>query len=479
MREWKPVGVFFVTALLIFAMAPIRANGLLGPDKTVFVDQKVYPHFNWASFDQDKVVSLGHYQYSTYWDSDKTLVVVRRDRRTDEVQTVRMPEYRLSSRDGHRNTVVGISPVDGRLHLSWDHHNNPLHYTKSRTGFVTDPPVHISPDDFEPEQELTPDAPQSVTYPRFVTDRQDHLFFTYRSGYSGNGRTVLARYQADTGQWRLVGDRVFAPDGNAYKPWDNSKTRNPYFHDILFGPEGRLHTIWTYREAGRSWASNHDLHYAYSPDGGVIWKNNDGQVIGDLGDRDPVDLADPGIVVQHIPVFSWLMNQCSMTVDSRGCPHVCTYHRENPYRPEELHHGPPAEIREQLRFHHYWRDPDGTWHSSGPLESKNCDMTPMSRPHIVTDEEDNLYMYWSTDGGFLCYVSFADRGWREGVCLRLTGPRYRVNDATKHDRRLLRRKGILSFTADPQGGRKGKGFAFLDFDIKRLRRRARELAAEW
>ncbi len=467
----------FVPVLLLPATAHASSDNTVSPDRVLVVDREVYPHFNWASFDQEKVASHGNFQYSAYWDSDKALVVVRRNWNTNQAQTVRLTDYRLSVRDSHRNAVVGISAGDGRLHLSWDHHNNELHYTKSREGFVTAPPDRISTDDFEPEQKLAPDAPQSVTYPRFVRDHDGTLFFTYRSGHSGNGRNILARYDAGAGRWEMVGNPLFEPGGPAYEPWDNSTSRNAYFHDVLFGPDGRLHMTWTYREVGRSWASNHDLHYAYSPDGGVTWLNNDGRIVGDMDEEDVIGMDDPGMIVREIPVFSWLMNQCSMTVDSRGQPHVVTFHREKPYRPDKLEHGPPAEVRRELRFYHYWRDPDGTWHSSGPLQSQDCNMTPGNRPHIVTDDEDNAYIYWSTDRGFLCYVSFAEAGWQQGVCMRLTGPRYRVGDATTHDRRLLRREGILSFTADPMGNRSGSGFAFLDFQMERLARRARELVS--
>ena len=50
--------------------------------------------------------------------------------------------------------------------------------------------------------------------------------------------------------------------------------------------------------------------------------------------------------------------------------------------------------------------------------------------------------------------------------LKMTGPEFTSNDASKHDRRLLADKEILSFTADPKGRKLGKGFAILDFDLK-------------
>jgi len=155
------------------------------PIRKIIVDDNVWPYFNWASFDQDKVVSYGNYQYTIYWDADKVLVVGRRDLRNQNVQALRLPSHMLTTapRDGHCNTVVGVSGADGRLHLSWDHHCSDLRYTKSRRNFLTDPPAEMSVEDFEPAQPLAPGAPQKVTYPRFLNDGRGRLFFCVSLGW--------------------------------------------------------------------------------------------------------------------------------------------------------------------------------------------------------------------------------------------------------------------------------------------------------
>ena len=50
------------------------------------------------------------------------------------------------------------------------------------------------------------------------------------------------------------------------------------------------------RGPSATWASNHDLHYAYSDDGGVSWCNNAGHTIADLRQGNLIELDDPGIV---------------------------------------------------------------------------------------------------------------------------------------------------------------------------------------
>ncbi len=457
-------------SILLFSLAQFAGaeESRVKPERSITVDRNAWPHFNWASFDQDKIISYGNYQYSIYWDHDGILKVMRRNLNNHTVQAVRLPSYTLSinPKDGHRNTVIGISPGDGRLHLSWDHHNNDLRYTKTRKGFLTDPPRKISKDDFEPKQPLAPEAPQNVTYPRFFNNSQGRLYFLYRSGSSGHGRTVLSRYESEKGEWDVLSTRLFGPDGQ-YPPWNGSTSRNAYLHDVLFDRNDRLHITWIYREKSRSWASNHDLHYAYSDDEGRTWMNNAGKQVADLRKNDAIVIDDPGLVVREIPVYSWVMNQCAMTLDSRNQPHVVLYKLPETFKPESLQHGPPQRIRDRQRFYHYWRDVEGNWHSSGPLELPEG--LSVNRPNIVLDESDTAFIYWASGKGFRCYVSGAENRWRDRELISLTGQKFTSNDVSKHDRRLLQNEGILSFTADPNGRKEGSGYVILDFDLSELR----------
>ncbi|MFP4173599.1 MAG: BNR repeat-containing protein [Candidatus Hydrogenedentota bacterium] len=443
---------------------------VLEPDEAVTADDNAWPHFNWVSFDQDKVVSLNGYQYGVYWDADRLLTVARRDLDNGSVDILRFDEYVLAEgisesqqRNAHRNTVVGMSPGDGRLHLSWDHHNNDLNYTRSRPGFLTNPPDEMSTEDFEPRQSLTEGAPQRVTYPRLFNDHKDNLYFFYRSGGSGAGDIAIFEYDDETGDWAIISDQLFGRQG-VYPPWNDSESRNAYMHDLLFDNEGRLHITWVYREVGASWASNHDLHYAYSDDQGRTWKNNEGQVIADTREGGQITIDSPGIVVWEIPVFSWLMNQCAMTLDSNNNPHVATYHMEEPYEPGDLQHNPPAGVQDRLNYYHYWRDNNGEWHRSEPLPLP----LPRRRPMIVAAPDDTILIYFATNDGFMCHAARAKDEWSEWESFRLTDSQFTVTDATKPDRRLLAEENILSFTADPQARKEGSGFAFLDWRMERL-----------
>jgi len=424
----------------------------------VVVDREAWK-WNWASWDQEKIVTFGGFQYTPYWDADRVFVLARRDLRTGQVQTLRLPKFKLSSDDRHRNTCLGVSPADGRLHLSWDHHNNPLRYARSRAGFLTDPASQLAVDDVEPAAPMLPDPKLEarVTYPRFFNDRQGNLFLVYRIGGSGNGDLYLHRYDPADASWGRIG-MLFSSRGT-YPPWQNSTSRCAYLHDLVFDRENRLHASWVYREAGASWASNHDLHYAYSDDQAVTWHNNAGRKIADLAQGDPIALDDPGIVVREIPVYSWLMNAGCLALDSNSRPHVVTFRSRIEHKPERLQHGPPPEIEKELSFVHFWRSDDGTWQGGEPI-----DPGPLgrSRVDVVFDRADNLYFYYPTEDGFRYFTSPArDRWQRWSGPLPLTGPDLTGRDASKHDRRRWAEEGILSFTAKvlPQG------FAVVDVEI--------------
>jgi hypothetical protein len=450
-----------VTSLARAAIAQSKSSP--GPWRVaskVVVDDEAWS-WNWGAWDQEKIVSAGDYQYTVYWDADRVFVLVRRDLRNSEVETLRLPDFKLSSDDPHRNTCLGVSLADGRLHLSWDHHNNPLRYARSRPGFLTQPPAHLRAADIEPARPLmSPLALESrVTYPRFLNDANGSLYLMYRLGGSGNGENYLHRYDGAAGAWTRLG-KVFDSRGT-YAPWNNSTTRNAYLHDLLFDRTNRLHASWVFREAGATWASNHDLHYAYSDDRGLTWRNNAGQKRADLAAGDPLELADAGLVVREIPVYSWLMNTGCLALDSKNRPHVVTFKLPEARRPAKLAHDPPEEIVRQLRFVHYWRSDDGQWRGGEPIADEGA-RGRLRRGDIVFGRDDTLYFVYSprdSNEGFRCLQAAAKDQWQDWVSYPLTGPDVTGLDASKHDRRRWLEKGILSFTV--KCGRKGFGIVDL------------------
>jgi len=132
-----------------------------------------------------------------------------------------------------------------------------------------------------------------------------------------------------------------------------------------------------------------------------------GVQIADVSKNDPITLNDTGIVVWPIPVYSWLMNQCAMTIDSRNRIHVATYHMPEPFVPDELEHNPPEHVVDRLRAYHYWRNESGTWHTSGPIQDpdRTHEHSRQRRPNIVVDEDNNVVIYEPTSLGYRCHIA--------------------------------------------------------------------------
>lgn len=340
---------------------------------------------NGLAFQQDAVMTHGSHQYAGYYGGDRRVCLARRELPAGEWQIVRFPDYEFKSNDAHNTISVGICPKDGTIHLAFDHHGHPLHYRVSRKGAATDPEtVTWSASLFGPiRSELEEGKPIKVTYPRFWQTPDGGLQFCYRQGGSGNGDRMLLDYDAGTGIWGNT-RQIDSGDGLFQDAMGQGRSRCSYPNGYDYGPAGKLHATWVWREDSQG--SNHDLMYAYSADGGNTWLNNDGQTLAT-----PAHVNSPGITVARISRKHGLMNTHGQAVDSQGRVHVVMWHctdeslRAAGSKPGEHRWGPP----QARRYHHYWRDRKGRWHHTElPWVAGN-------RPKIFLDGSDNTYVIYS------------------------------------------------------------------------------------
>jgi hypothetical protein len=108
---------------------------------------------------------------------------------------------------------------------------------------------------------------RSVTYPEFHTLAGGGMLFLYRDGGSGRGNLVVNRYDAATGKWMRLQDNLISGEGK----------RSAYWQAAVDG-QGTMHVSWTWRESPDV-ASNHDIAYARSRDGGVTWEDSTGRAL--------------------------------------------------------------------------------------------------------------------------------------------------------------------------------------------------------
>jgi len=341
---------------------------------------------NGLSFQQDAVVTHAGYQYVGYYDGERRVCLARRRLPAGDWKTVRFGDYDFRSNDAHNVISIGICPKDGTIHLAFDHHGHPLHYRASQKGAATDPDsIKWNAALFGPvKSDLEDGKPIRITYPRFWQSPDGALQFCYRRGGSGNGDRMLVDYDPETGTWRNT-RQIDSARGLFRDAMGRSQSRCSYPNGYDYGPDGRLHTTWVWRESSQG--PNHDLMYAYSEDRGKTWRNSQGRTL-----TEPPHVNSPGITVVKIGRAYGLMNTHGQAVDSQGRIHAVMWHctddslRAAGARPGQYRWGPP----EASRYHDYWRDKNGDWrHTELPGRAGN-------RPKLFLDKDDNAYLIYGT-----------------------------------------------------------------------------------
>ncbi len=353
--------------------------------RALTIDGSFGQAINGLSFQQDPVVSHGQYQYVGYYDGQRHVCLARRELPAGKWEIIHFLDYDFQSNDAHNVISIGICPQDGTIHLAFDHHGHPLHYRVSDKGVVAHPErVKWDSSLFGPvRSELETGKPIAITYPRFWQTPDGGLQFCYRRGGSGNGDRMLVDYDANSGAWTNT-RQIDSHAGRFEDAMGPSDSRCSYPNGYGYGPMGRLHTTWVWREDSQG--SNHDLMYAYSTDRGKTWLNNAGETLAE-----PANVNSPGITVASISRLHGLMNTHGQAIDSKGRIHVVMWHctdetlAEAGSKPGEERWGPP----EARRYHHYWRDAEGRWHHTQlPWVAGN-------RPKVFLDQDDNACVIYA------------------------------------------------------------------------------------
>lgn len=254
---------------------------------------------NTTVFRNNSLTTHGNIQYIAYYDAEGFLTLGKRPVDTQN-WTVERTQYKGNCRDAHNVISIGVDGK-GYLHVSFDHHNNPLRYCRSVA------PGSLVLGEMMP---MTGVDERDVTYPEFYNLEDGDLLFAYRSGGSGRGNLVMNRYDVETGKWSRVQNVLIDGEGK----------RNAYWQ-LYVDAKGTIHVSWVWRETPDV-ATNHDLCYAQSTDGGRTWKKSTGEVY-----TLPITMANAEIACQ-IPQRSELINQTSMTADAKGLPYIAIYWRD-------------------------------------------------------------------------------------------------------------------------------------------------------
>jgi len=302
---------------------------------------------NTVIFRKNSLVTFKGEQYAAYYDQQQVLTLAKRKSGSDEWQIV-TTAYKGDAADAHKAISIMVDGA-GYLHVAWGLHNQPLNYA-----------VGIAPGSLvlSAQKPMTGLAEDRVSYPEFYKLPKGDLLFLYRNGASGNGNLVINRYLVAVKKWVNVQSNLIDGEGK----------RNAYWQ-MAIDKKGFIHLSWVWRESPDV-ASNHDMCYAISKDGGITWERSTGQTY-----NLPITATTAEYACQ-IPQKSELINQTSMVIDDDGNPFIASYWRE--------------EGQTVPQYHIIYKN-NGQWASSNlnfrktpfSLSGMGTKSIPISRPQVI------------------------------------------------------------------------------------------------
>ncbi|WP_157951604.1 BNR repeat-containing protein [Agrobacterium pusense] len=257
-KSWLLAGTF-----LLFAVSYSHAKTpVCGPGATVPVSGgrngiEIDKAWSGVTVSFDAIARNGK-TYLGYYDADRWLTVAQLDPVSGVVCRTRLPSQ-FAGWDGH-NTIALAFDAAGRLQVAGNMHASPLVY-----GAAPSPDsiagIALSP--------MIGTEEESVTYPDFITGPNDKLFFTYRSGVSGDGEWVINVREGTT--WKRASEKPI------FSSTFDGRPTNAYPTPFRVSQDGYVHVAAVWRRTPDV-ASNYAITYARTRDF-VHWEDHNGQTI--------------------------------------------------------------------------------------------------------------------------------------------------------------------------------------------------------
>lgn len=394
---WRVPGlllfIFFTRAFVEPAIAQTIANPARAVIVTPVDNGWAGNSINAVVFRKNSLVSHGGLQFISFYDAEGNVVIGKRKNGAGKWQLAKTG-FKGNIKDAHNSISIMIDGK-GYVHLAWDHHNNKLNYSRSRK------PLSLEMGD---KEEMTGRNENSVSYPEFYKMPGGDLLFLYRDGGSGRGNLVINRYSIKSNTWTRIADNLIDGEGK----------RNAYWQCFL-DKKSVFHISWVWRETPDV-ASNHDLCYARSKDGGRSWERSDGQLY-----QLPIN-ASTAEYICRIPQKSELINQTSMSADNAGNPIIASYWKE---------------ANDTVPQYHIVYNLEGQWKMANTgfrstaftLSGTGTKRIPVSRPQVIS---------WQKKGRTMVAVIFRDEERHNNVSVAMnrsltTGAPWEVFDLLQND----------------------------------------------
>jgi len=264
------------------------SNSMQGQSKLVFIEPQILETIvvdsvwaaNTVNFD---LYTVKNKQYIAYYNKDRNMTVACRTIGSNLWEKKILPNKLVW--DSHNSVVLGFDEA-GYIHVSGNMHSVPLIYFRSQKPYDIQSLV--------PVHEMTKTEEKRVTYPAFFNDKEGKLYYSYRSGGSGDGTTFVNRFDSKNLKWEsLVQKGLF--DGRS-----GADSRSAY-HSLNKDNAGNYCATWMWR-----WTplveTCHQLCYVTSSDL-IHWKNAFGQDV-----ELPLRPDTKSIIVDDVPTKGGLHN---------------------------------------------------------------------------------------------------------------------------------------------------------------------------
>lgn len=284
---------------LLLSFLPFGFSAVQAQNKIVSVGKAWAGNsVNAVVFRKNSLVTYKNIQFIAFYNQKGKLTLGKRELNSPKWE-IAETAFSGNIHDAH-NCISIMVDGDGFLHVSWDHHGNPLNYAHSVA------PLSL---------QLTAKLPMTglnetnATYPEFYKMPNGNLIFLYRDGRSGKGNLVMNRYDLKSKIWTQLHTNLIDGEGRQNAYWQACVDKS-----------GAFNISWVWR-GSPDVASNHDMHFARSTDGGISWEKSTGEKY-----TLPINEANAELACS-IPRNSELINQTSMTTDDSGNPFIASYWR--------------------------------------------------------------------------------------------------------------------------------------------------------
>lgn len=302
---------------------------------------------NTVVFRKNSLVTHGDTQYISCYDGNGNVIMGKRKYNEDKWE-LKNTGFTGDAKDAHCSISIMVDG-DGFVHLSWGHHGHPLRYAKSTAPHSLE---------FTSEIPMTGVNEKNVTYPEFFKMASGDLLFMYRDGSSGRGNLAINTYDVNSKVWAQLHSNLI----------DGERKRNAYWQSFV-DSKGVIHISWVWRETPDV-ATNHDMCYARSTDGGKTWEKSTGEKY-----TLPIN-ADNAEYIYRIPQKSELINQTSMFADAEGRPFIATYWREQ--------NSDVPQYRIIYNLNGTWKSQNlGFRKTAFSLSGVGTKRIPISRPQVI------------------------------------------------------------------------------------------------